>query len=132
MPPLPVVEHLDVFAYGVLCLRTGCERPVVNRLGLETSPEAFHRCVVEAISFAGHRNPETKLLQDCLVLFRTLLTARIGVVYGSGRRAVLLHGSEQSSSRQFRLHPVTDGITNDLAGEDIFDPSHIVRCGSNS
>ena len=91
MSPLPVVQHNDTFAYGALCLQTGL---MVNQLRFETSPKATHRRVVEVIAFAEQRNPETKLLQDCLVLFSTILTATNRMVNGSRSRTVLLHGSK--------------------------------------
>jgi hypothetical protein len=49
MSPLPVIKHLDVFAYSALCLCTSPEVPMVNQRRFQASPRAFHRCVVEAL-----------------------------------------------------------------------------------
>jgi len=94
MTPLPVIKHLDVFANSALRRCSSGEVPMMNQLGLEASPEALHRRVVEAIAFALHRYSETKLLQYRLVFFGTVLTAAIRMMDGSGSRRVLLYCSE--------------------------------------
>ena len=125
MTPLPVVKHLDVFAYCAFRLCPCREVPMVNQLCLQAPPEALHRGVVEAISFSRHRYPETKLIQYRLVVLGTILPAAIRMMDSSCSRTMLLYGSEQRSSRQFRLHPVPHRITDDLAREHVLDPGQI-------
>jgi len=125
MSSLPVIEDLDVFAYGTLGLRASREIPMVNHLRLQASPEAFHRRIVEAVAFTGHRDAELKLLQEVLVLFCTILAPAIRVVDDSLWRTVLLYRSEQSLPGQLRLHPLSHCVTDDLARKDIFDPGQI-------
>ena len=125
MSSLPVVKHFDVFAYGAFCLRASCKILVVNQLCFKASPKAFYWCVVEAISFARHRDAQAELLQHCLILFRAILTATIRMVNDSRSRAMLLYSSEQGSPGQFRKHPLSHRITDDLARENVFDPSEI-------
>jgi hypothetical protein len=125
MSPLPVIENLDVFAYGTLGLCASREIPMVNHLRLQASPEAFHRRIIEAIAFTRHRNPELKLPQKVLVLFSAILTSTIRMVNDSGKRTVLLNRSEQRPPGQLRLHAFSHGITDDLARKDVLDPGQI-------
>src|ERR1700734_3646145 len=125
MPSLSVIKNLYVFAYCALCFVASREVSMMNHFCFQTSPKAFHRCVVEAVSFSGHRNSEMKLPQDASIFFRAVLTASIRVVNDSGSRAMLLDRSEQSSPSQLRLHPLSHRITHDLAREDVFDSSQV-------
>ena len=55
MPPLTVVEDLDVLSDGRLGLGAGQIAAMVNEFVFQAAPEALHRSVVVAISPAEHR-----------------------------------------------------------------------------
>ena len=49
MPPLAVVEYLNVLGDLAACLFTGFVTAVVNQFVLECAPEALHRRIVVAV-----------------------------------------------------------------------------------
>ena len=64
MPPLAVVEDLDVLGDFPNCLFPGFVTPVMHEFILERAPEALHRGVVVAVAASGHGRFHAELFQQ--------------------------------------------------------------------
>ena len=75
MAPLVVVKDFDVFLDCDLDLGIGRRliAMMMRQLVLQAAPEAFHRCVIVAISLAKHRRFHAKLFEQLAVVMRTIL-----------------------------------------------------------
>jgi len=63
MAPLAVVKNLNVFLDRCLGMGTRFIMLVMCQFIFQAAPEAFHRRVIEAISFARHGCLHAKLVQ---------------------------------------------------------------------
>ena len=79
MPPLWVVEHLDVIDDVTLCLFTGLVAHFVDSFSLHAPEEAFGYGVVPAVALFAHRATHLVAFQELLEFPGAVLTATVGV-----------------------------------------------------
>src|SRR5437867_10811977 len=92
MPPLPVVEDLEILEE--FDARRGPRGPgrVVDELDLQRREETLGHRVVPAIAPATHAADDPVLGQDALIVAAGVLTAAIGMMEQPLRRAPAAHG----------------------------------------
>jgi hypothetical protein len=95
MPPLAVVEHLDVLRKLSSSLLTGLVAPMMHQLILQGPPATLHRRVVRAIALPAPGGDHADLPQLLLIVVGTILRATIGVVEQSWARALRPHRHSQ-------------------------------------
>lgn len=54
MPASRIVEAIDVFKDGDLCVATRAPGALPEQLGLDRLEEGFHRCVIVAVAGSAH------------------------------------------------------------------------------
>ena len=73
VPPLSVLEGLDVLRDLAVSLRTGLVAPVMHQLILQRSPKTLHRRIVIAVSLPTHGRGHATLADLILIGLGTLL-----------------------------------------------------------
>ncbi len=80
MPPLTVVEHLDVLCNLSPSLLPCFIPPMVHQLILQRPPETLHRRIVITIPLPTHGRGHAELPQLLLIVLCTILGPTVGVV----------------------------------------------------
>ncbi len=111
-----VIEPVDVFEDGDLGCAPGLPGMPPDQFRFYGFEERFDSSVIVAIAPAAHRYLEPMLLQDFLVVMRTVLVATVGVVNTAPRRSAQSNCHFQRSDRQVPHHPITDSPANDAPG----------------
>lgn len=125
MPPLTVVEELDVlrdlssglFARGVA--------PVMYQFVLPRPPKAFHGGIVITVPPPRHRDVQTELFQPNLVVLRAILSPAIRVMQQPGGRALGGENLPERPPHQVRRHSRIHRMADHLTGEQIRDAGEI-------
>ncbi len=125
VPPLPVIEALDVLGDLVPSLLTGLDAPVMHQFVLQGPPETLHRRIVVAVAAPTHGRNHATLAELLLVDLGTILRAPIGVGDQSRAWALPLHRRSQCLAHQRCRHLGPHRIPDDFAGEPILDASPI-------
>ena len=73
VPPLSVLEGLDVLHDLAVSLRTGLVAPVMRQFILQRSPKTLHRRIVIAVALPTHGRNQAELPQLILIVLGTLL-----------------------------------------------------------
>ena len=92
MPPLAVVEHLNVLRHLSPSLLPRIISPVMHQLSFQCPPETLHRGVVIAIPLPTHGGDHAPLPQLILIVVGTLLGPTVGVVEQAWAWALCPHG----------------------------------------
>ena len=93
MPPLAVVEDVDVLGDLNDGLGARFVTPVVHEFVLEGAPETFHRGIVGAVAASGHGRFHTELFQQLSIVACAILRTAVRMV-NSGTSGT--SGSERS------------------------------------
>src|SRR3989449_590815 len=113
MPPLPVVEDLEVIEQLGARRRPRGPRRVVDELDLQRREETLGHGVVPTIAPAAHAAHDPVLGQDALVVAAGVLTAAIGMMEQPLRRAPARQGHpervEREVVRDALVHRPADG-----------------------
>jgi hypothetical protein len=80
LPPLPVVEDLNVFRDLPDCLLLSTVTTVIDELVLERTPETLHGGVVVAVALAAHRRFHAELRKKLLKMGTAILASPIRVM----------------------------------------------------
>lgn len=80
MPPLTVIEDLDVLRDLSPSLLPCRISPLVDQLIFQCPPETLHRRVVIAIALPAHGGNHAELPQLILIVVGTILGPTVGVV----------------------------------------------------
>ncbi len=77
LPPLPVVEQVNVFAD--LAHRFGMRQifTMMHEFCFQRPPETFHRCVIITVAFAAHRDAHPVASEQRLILMTAILRSAI-------------------------------------------------------
>lgn len=121
LPPLPIIEHLDVFRNLPDRLQPSPTNPMMSQLGFKFAEEAFYQRVVVAIPLATYRRSHPELGQKLLVASGAKLVAPVGTVGQLGGRLLSDVRPEQNLPHRFLRHPFRHGLTNDIAGAQVPD-----------
>ena len=73
MPPLTVIEDLDVLRDLAPCLLTSLVAPVMHQFVLQRAPKTFHRSIIVAVASPTHGRGHAELLQLLLIGLGTIL-----------------------------------------------------------
>jgi len=125
MPPLAVVEHLDVLRNLSPSLLPRIISPMVHQLIFQCPPETLHRRVVIAIALPAHGGDHAELPQLILIVVGTILGATVGVVDQARAWAFRPDRVPQGVAHQVRRHPGPHGIPDYLTRIQIFNPCQI-------
>src|SRR5579875_4106628 len=80
MPSLSIIVHLQIFKQRLSGLLMGGIELVANTLFFERAEKGLHGSVVPTISFAGHADHCTNVLQWLLIRVAGILTTSITVM----------------------------------------------------
>lgn len=125
MPPLAVVEHLNVRRHLSPSLLPRRISPLMHQLSFQCPPDTLHRCVVIAIPLPTHGGNHAQLPQLMLIVIGTIVGPTVGVVDQAWAWALCPHGFSSGVTHQVRGHPGSHGIPNDLTRLQILDPGDI-------
>ena len=67
MPPVPIVEHLQIVKDGASCLSSGHPANTCDEFGLERREEALGHRVVETLPTSTHRAGDSLLGEKLLI-----------------------------------------------------------------
>ena len=125
MPPVPVIEDLDVLRDLTLGLLSRVVVPVVHQLILQCAPETLHRSVVIAVTLPTHGRGQAELPQLRLIGLGTILRAAIRMMNEPRGWPFGVERVPEGPLHQARHHSRSHGIPDDFAGEHILDASEI-------
>ena len=107
-----IIEAIDVFENCHLSPPTGLPRVPPDQLRFDGLEKRFDSSVIVAITLAAHRYLEVVLVQDFLVVVRTILAATIRVMDAALGRCAESNRHLQCPDRKITFHAVADGPTN--------------------
>ena len=84
MPPIAVVEDVNVFTDLSNSFSSCFVSPVMHEFVFQRSPETFHGCIVVTVSSARHGCLHAKLADESLIVVTAILTAAITVMDQAG------------------------------------------------
>jgi hypothetical protein len=125
MPPLTIVEDLDVLRDLAPRLLPGLVATMMHELILQRPPKALHRRVVIAIPLPTHGGNHAELLQGGLIRLGTILRPAIGVMNESPGWTLGVDGLQQGTLHQVRRHSGVHRMTDHFTGIEILHASQI-------
>lgn len=125
MPPLRIVEPLDVVEDVRSGFLPGSVTPAVAALGLEGREEAFHRRVIPDVAGAAHAAADAQAGQQSLKVFARVLTALIRVMQQCLDRAASCHGHQQRLDSELTGHHGLHRPADHAAREQVEHDRHI-------
>lgn len=120
-----VIKAVDVFEEGDFDLSAGLPVSAPDQFGLQRLEEAFNGRVVVAIALAAHRNLNSVLAQQFLVIVGTVLRSAIRVMNAAWWWPSDRDRHVQGSQGESLLHAIADRPTDDAPGEKVNDHSQI-------
>src|SRR5947209_2928503 len=90
MPPLTIVEDLDVLEDVAPGLIAGLIVTMMDQFSLQAVEEALHGGVVPAVAFAAHRTHHAVLDQLLLIVTGSVLAATVGMMHAARQRPASL------------------------------------------
>ena len=125
MPASWIVEPVDVFEDGHLCVASCSPGSLPQQLRLDGFEERFHCRVVVAIPGSTHRYSKAMLAQKLLIVVVTILATAIRMVDAARWWSPQRKGHVQRSDRQVAFHPVADSPADHAPGMQIKDDSQV-------
>ena len=134
MPPLPIVEYLDVFGDLSDGLFPRLVATVMNKFVLERTPEALHGSIIIAIAFLAHGCSHLELVHQTPVFMGTVLNPTIRMVDQPWAGPFGCHSFEQRLAHNVLGDPISHGISNDLSCNRVsgVGPSQLNDCQRDS
>jgi hypothetical protein len=106
MKPLTIVVSFDVGEQVVPGGISGFIASLVHEFSFQSAEAAFHRCIVETISFPAHGLDHAGCVENFAVISGGVLAAAIRMVNEALRRFLPLDGHGQGRDSQFRPHVI--------------------------